>query len=136
MLPTITFSNFQGTFLSSLQYANLNIYLRIITKRSDFLFILFVNIRHQNTSYLFQFQHCDISWKHIVDAYEWDLSNNQYGIGLCKMPRLTEEHINLTPRLRMKVKLAAQVKNISICLFKSSCLFRLHFQFIFKGTLH
>ena len=31
----------------------INIYLRIITKRSDFLFILFVNIRHQNTSYLF-----------------------------------------------------------------------------------
>ena len=99
----------------------INIYLRIITKRSDFLFILFVNIRHQNTSYLFQFQHCDISLKHIVDAYEWDLSTNQYGIGLRKMPRLTEEHINLTPRLQMKVKLAAQVKNISICLFKSSC---------------
>ena len=127
MLPTITFSNFQDTFLSSLQYANLNICLRIITKRSDFLFILCVDIRHQNPSYLFYFQHCDISWKHIVHPYAWDLSNNRYGIGLCKMPWLTEGHINLTPRLQMKVKLAAQVKNISICLFKSSCLFRLNF---------
>ena len=62
-----------------------------------------------------------MSWKHIVDAYEWDLSNNQYGIGLRKMPRLTEEHINLTPRLRMKVKLAAQVKIVTISLFISSC---------------
>ena len=136
MLPTITFSNLQDTFLSSLQYANLNIYLRIKTKRSDFLSILCVDIRHQNSSCLFQFQHCDISWKHIVHAYAWDLSNNQYGIGLCKMPRLTEGHINLTSRLRMKVKLAAQVKNIPICLFKSSCLFSLNFQFVFKGTLH
>ena len=31
----------------------INIHFRIITKRSDFLFILCVNIRHQNTSYLF-----------------------------------------------------------------------------------
>ena len=61
-----------------------------------------------------------MSWKDIVDAYKWDLSNGQYGIGLRKIPRLTEEYINLTPRLRMKVKLAAQVKSISIRLFKSS----------------
>ena len=61
-----------------------------------------------------------MSWKDIVDAYKWDLSNSQYGIGLRKIPRLTEEYINLTPRLRMKVKLAAQVKSISIRLFKSS----------------
>ena len=62
-----------------------------------------------------------MSWKYIVDAYEWNLSNNQYGIGCHKMPQLTEKHTNLTPRLQMKVKLAAQVKTISIHLFKSFC---------------
>ena len=45
-----------------------------------------------------------------MDAYSWDLDeNNQYGLGLRKMSHLRDEHIRLTPRLRMKVKLAAQV---------------------------
>ena len=51
----------------------------------------------------------DISWKHIVDVYEWDLLRNPDVLGLRMLPKLTEDHINLQPRSRMKVKLAAQV---------------------------
>ena len=34
---------------------------------------------------------------------------NRDAIGLRKLHKLTDEHINLTPRLRMRVNLAAQV---------------------------
>lgn len=46
---------------------------------------------------------------HIVDIYEWDLLQNPAVLGLRKLPKLTEDHIHLQPRLRMNVKLAAQV---------------------------
>ena len=51
----------------------------------------------------------EISWQHVVSAYEWDLGMHRYAPGLRKMPRLSEEHINLSPRLRMRVNLAVQV---------------------------
>lgn len=59
-----------------------------------------------------------ISWKHLVDLYEEDLglegrtsefSLNVKAPGLRKLHKLTEDHITLTPRSRMTVKLAAQV---------------------------
>lgn len=53
-----------------------------------------------------QFRGLDISWKHILDVYEWDFSSPS---SLRMLHKLTEEHLHLTPALRMKVKLAAQV---------------------------
>ena len=44
-----------------------------------------------------------------MELYEWDLNGNQYGMGLRKLHKLKEEHIHLTPSLRMVVKIAAQV---------------------------
>ena len=58
----------------------------------------------------FQVDGYDISWKHIVDLYEEDTGIDRIGTtGLRRLPKLREDHINLTPRHRMKVKLAAQV---------------------------
>ena len=51
----------------------------------------------------------DISWLHLVDCYEWDLNLNAGAPGLRMLYKLKEDHINLSPRLRMQVKLAAQV---------------------------
>ena len=57
----------------------------------------------------FQFEKQNISWSHIVDCYEWDLGVNEAVPGLRKLWKLREEHIKLSTRLRMQVKLAAQV---------------------------
>lgn len=44
-----------------------------------------------------------------------DLLQNPAVLGLEKLPKLTEDHIHLQPRLRMNVKLAAQViQNVSL----------------------
>ena len=58
----------------------------------------------------FQVDGYDISWKHIVDLYEEDIGIDRIGTTrLRRLPKLREEHINLTPRHRMKVTLAAQI---------------------------
>ena len=44
-----------------------------------------------------------------MELYEGDLGLTQAAPGLRKMLRLTEDHIVLTPRLRMRVNFAAQV---------------------------
>ena len=44
-----------------------------------------------------------------MELYEWDLGLTQATPGLRKMHHLIEDHIVLTPRLRMRVNLAAQV---------------------------
>ena len=54
-----------------------------------------------------------ISWKHIVYLYEEHIEINRIGTtGSRRLPKNREEHINLTPRHRMKVKLAAQVTKL------------------------
>ena len=53
-----------------------------------------------------------IPWQHIISVYEWDLGMHIHAPGLRKLPKLTGEHVNLSPRLRMRVNLAAQVSNI------------------------
>lgn len=58
---------------------------------------------------LFQYNGQDIGWNHTVQVYEWDLNEKSQSYGLRVLNKLTEDHIKLTPRLRMKVKLAAQV---------------------------
>ena len=47
---------------------------------------------------------------HVVNLYEYDLGMNRNAPGLRMIPRLTEDHITLTPRLRMRVYLAVQVR--------------------------
>ena len=44
-----------------------------------------------------------------MNVYEEDLGIRQVAPGLRKLVKLREEHIRLTPRDRMGVKLAAQV---------------------------
>ena len=44
-----------------------------------------------------------------MNVYEEDLGIRQMAPGLRKLVKLREEHIRLTPRDRMGVKLAAQV---------------------------
>ncbi|XP_030833255.1 uncharacterized protein LOC105444767 isoform X2 [Strongylocentrotus purpuratus] len=58
-----------------------------------------------------KFRGLDISWKHILDVYEWDFSSPS---SLRMLHKLTEEHLHLTPALRMKVKLAAQVLSSTV----------------------
>ena len=58
-----------------------------------------------------QVDYQDISWNHVVNVYEWDLGMNRGAPGLRKLHRLREEHIKLSPRHRMRVKLATQVRN-------------------------
>ena len=50
-----------------------------------------------------------ISWSHIVSTVEEDKSHS-----LTRLPRIKEEHIHLSPQLRMRVKLAAQVLSTSM----------------------
>ena len=45
-----------------------------------------------------------ISWAHVVSTVDEDMSH-----ALNRMPKIREEHIHLSPQLRMRVKLAAQV---------------------------
>ena len=50
-----------------------------------------------------------IKWPHIVSTVKEDMSRS-----LQKLPKLKEEHINLSPQLRMRVRLAAQVLSKSM----------------------
>ena len=55
----------------------------------------------------------DISWKLIVELYEEDIGIDRVGTtGLRRLPKITEEHTNLTPKHRMKVNSAAQVTKL------------------------
>ena len=50
-----------------------------------------------------------ISWAHIKSTFEQDMDQS-----LCKLIRIRHEHIHLSPQLRMRVKLAAQVLSSSM----------------------
>uniref|UniRef100_A0A7M6DPD0 Uncharacterized protein n=1 Tax=Clytia hemisphaerica TaxID=252671 RepID=A0A7M6DPD0_9CNID len=51
----------------------------------------------------------EIGWHHIVNVYNWDLGPARHVVGLRMGHKLREEHVNLDPRSRMRVNLAAQV---------------------------
>jgi len=63
-------------------------------------FILFIFIKVKGR---------EICWSHLRYAYESDLNLKSFTPGLRKLNRITFDHIHLTPRLRMRVNLAAQV---------------------------
>ncbi|XP_041476452.1 uncharacterized protein LOC121424753 isoform X2 [Lytechinus variegatus] len=56
-----------------------------------------------------QFGDKHIRWTHLVRLFEWDS-----GSDLRLLPKLSPEHLYLTPSLRMRVKLAAQVLSKSV----------------------
>ena len=58
---------------------------------------------------MFQYQGQEIGWHHIINVYNWDLGPARHVVGLRMGHKLREEHINLDPRSRMRVNLAAQV---------------------------
>ena len=47
-----------------------------------------------------------------MELYEWDIGLTRAALGLRKMHRLSEDHIVLTPRLRMRFNLAAEAITI------------------------
>ena len=51
---------------------------------------------------------------HIVRVYEDDIGLENLHPGLQKLNKIKEEHINLSPRHRMRVKLAAQVNKFNV----------------------
>ena len=75
-----------------------------------------------------QFRGQQISWKHLVDLYEWDPGLTRAPPRLRKMHCLTEHYIVLTPKLRMRANLAAQIITVQIELF-----WNLHSSNIIKG---
>jgi len=50
----------------------------------------------------------------VISVYEWDLGQNRAAFGLRMLSKLREEHINLSPKHRMKVKYATQVLSQSV----------------------
>ena len=52
----------------------------------------------------------NVSVGNILSLYEWDLGIGRFASCLRRMPKITEEHVNLNPALRIRVYLAAQVK--------------------------
>ena len=55
----------------------------------------------------------DISWKQVVELYEEDIGIDSIGTtGLRIFPKIREDHIDLTPKHRMKVNSAAQVAKL------------------------
>jgi len=56
----------------------------------------------------------EIGWHHILSVYEWDLGIARGAIGLRMGHKLREEHVNLNPRSRMRVNLAAQVLSSTV----------------------
>ena len=51
-----------------------------------------------------------VKWPHILSVVEHDKSRP-----LTRLPRIREEHTQLSPQLRMRVRLAAQVLSTSMC---------------------
>ncbi|XP_035662524.1 uncharacterized protein LOC118406544 [Branchiostoma floridae] len=56
----------------------------------------------------------EISWKHIVSVYEWDLGLQRQAVGLRMLHKLKADHVYLNPALRMRVNLAVQVLSNSM----------------------
>ena len=54
---------------------------------------------------------------HIVRVYEDDFGLENLHPGLQKLNKIKEEHINLSPRHQMMVKLAAQVNKFNVSIF-------------------
>ncbi|KAJ8023362.1 Transposable element P transposase [Holothuria leucospilota] len=55
-----------------------------------------------------------IKWTHLLQLQEWDKGSHRHTPGLVLVPKLTYEHLHLTPGLRMKVSLAAQVMSKTV----------------------
>lgn len=51
-----------------------------------------------------------IKWTHLLHLQEWDRGTECNAPGLLLVPKLSFEHLHLTPGLRMRVSLAAQVQ--------------------------
>ena len=58
-----------------------------------------------------------MKWSQIRTAYEKDLFSSKVAPGLRKATKLTPDHVDLTPRSRMRVNLAAQVMIDIVILF-------------------
>ncbi|KAJ8018354.1 hypothetical protein HOLleu_43697 [Holothuria leucospilota] len=61
-----------------------------------------------------QFRGQRIQWTDIIAFMEWDQGIHRANPGLRLTPKVTPEHLYLTPGLRMKVRLAAQVMSNTV----------------------
>ncbi|XP_033111492.1 uncharacterized protein LOC117112515 [Anneissia japonica] len=55
-----------------------------------------------------------VLWNHLHKLYEWDSGIERQTPGLRMLPKLSHEHVHLTPASRMRVYLAAQVLSQSV----------------------
>ena len=55
-----------------------------------------------------------MSWMHIVRVYEDDIGLENLHPALRKLNKIKEEHINLSPRHRIRLQLAAQVNKFNV----------------------
>lgn len=62
-----------------------------------------------------------IAWKHVRDLVDKVHSTSVASHGLSLVPKLKQEHINLTSYSRMRVDLAAQVINVHKSLLLLTC---------------
>ncbi|PIK46436.1 hypothetical protein BSL78_16683 [Apostichopus japonicus] len=67
------------------------------------------NSGYNSRSRNLRFKGKEIRWTHLLSLQEWDQQLNAPSPGLRFVHKLTYEHLNLTPSLRMRVYLAAQV---------------------------
>ncbi|XP_038062325.1 uncharacterized protein LOC119732793 [Patiria miniata] len=56
----------------------------------------------------------DIKWTQLLQLYEWDVGLDRHSPGLRRLHKITYEHLHLTPSLRMRVYMAAQVMSSTV----------------------
>ncbi|XP_033103740.1 uncharacterized protein LOC117106487, partial [Anneissia japonica] len=66
------------------------------------------------TDFSLQYNHQDIKWTQLLELYEWDIGLDRTSPGLRRLHRLTYDHLHLTPSLRMRVYMAAQILSSSV----------------------
>ena len=59
-----------------------------------------------------QYNKQQIKWTHLLALYEWDSGLKRTSPGLRMLHKISHEHLHLTPSLRMRVYLAAQVNKL------------------------
>ncbi|XP_065683663.1 uncharacterized protein LOC136096407 [Hydra vulgaris] len=63
---------------------------------------------------VFQIDGQTLVWNQIISLYDWDIGIDRDAVGLTMFHKLSEEHINLNSRTRMRVNLAVQVLSSTV----------------------
>ncbi|XP_022110829.1 uncharacterized protein LOC110990245 [Acanthaster planci] len=74
----------------------------------------FENSSYHNKTRLLCYNKQPIEWTQLLQMYEWDMGLERHSPGLRRLHKLTYEHLHLTPALRMRVYMAAQVLSSTV----------------------